>query len=143
MDRYGFGHAPLLRDTSVIGMEARSPPPLTDYSYHLVRFHKAIICLHTPPTLGMADFRNTHYTVCNGGKCLSPRKRKVVCQGSSSHRGTKVTLKGIFIQYISEIVFIADVCLLQTVDARGVSWEKHTGRCVMMRVKLAWGVTND
>lgn len=80
MDRYGFGHAPLLRDTSVIGKEARSPPPLTDYSYHLVRFHEAIICLHTPPTLGMADYRNTHYTVSDGGKCLSPRKRKVVCR---------------------------------------------------------------
>lgn len=92
MDRYGFGHAPLLRDTSVIGMEAGSPPPLTDYSYHLVRFHEAIICLHTPPTLGMADYRNTHYTVSDGGKCLSLRKRKVVCLGSSSHQGIKVTV---------------------------------------------------
>lgn len=91
MDRYGFGHAPLLRDTLVIGMEAGSPPPLTDYSYHLVRFHEAIICLHTPPTLGMADYRNTHYMLSDGGKCLSLRKRKVVCRaGSSSHQGIKV-----------------------------------------------------
>lgn len=97
MDRYGFGHAPLLQDTSVIGMEVGSPPPLTDYSYHLVRFHEAIICLHTPPTLGMADYRNTHYTASDGGKCLSQRKRKVVCRGSSSHRGIKVTVWGIFI----------------------------------------------
>lgn len=82
------------------GMEARSPPPLTDYSYHLVRFHEAIICLHTPPTLGMADYRDTHYTVSDGGKCLSLRKRKVVCQGSSSHQGTKVTLQGGFIMHV-------------------------------------------
>lgn len=94
MDRYGFGHAPLLRDTSVIGMEARSPPPLTDYSYHLVRFHEAIICLHTPPTLEMANYRNTHYMVSDGRKCLSLRKRKLVLWvqvRTTSIRALKVT----------------------------------------------------
>lgn len=89
MDRYGFGHALLLRETSVIGMEAGSPPPPTDYSYHLVRFHEAIICLHTPATSGMADYRNTHYTVADGGKRLSARK-EVVCWSSSSRRDIKV-----------------------------------------------------
>lgn len=81
-----FGHAPLLRDTSVIGTEARSPPPLTDYSYHLVRFHEAIMCLHTSPTLGMADYRNAQYTVSDGGKCLSSRKR-----GGGSSSGFELT----------------------------------------------------
>ena len=57
MDRSGSGHAPPLRGAAVIGVEARSPPPLTDYSYHLVRFHEAITRLHTLPTLGMADYR--------------------------------------------------------------------------------------
>lgn len=57
MDRSGSGHAPPLQGAAVIGVEARSPPPLTDYSYHLVRFHEAIIRLHTLPTLGMADYR--------------------------------------------------------------------------------------
>lgn len=47
----------------LIGMEAGSPPPLTDYSYRLVRFHEAIICLHTPPALGMAHYRNARCTL--------------------------------------------------------------------------------
>lgn len=59
----------------LIGMEAGSPLPPTDYSYHLVRFHEAIICLHTPPTLGMADYRNMDYMLSDGGKCLSPKRR--------------------------------------------------------------------
>lgn len=54
----------------LIGMEAGSPPPLTDYSYRLVRFHEAIICLHTPAVLGMARYRNARRT-------LSPRWREM------------------------------------------------------------------
>lgn len=56
MDRYGLGYALLLQDTSVIGTQAW--PSLTDYSYHLVWFHEAIIRLHTPPTS-----RTTSHTV--------------------------------------------------------------------------------
>lgn len=56
MDRYGLSYAPLLQDTSVIGTQAW--PSLTDYSYHLVWFHEAIIRLHTPPAS-----RTTSHTV--------------------------------------------------------------------------------
>lgn len=58
MDRYGLSYAPLLQDTSVIGTKAR--PSHTDYSYHLVWFHEAIIRLHTPPASG-----TTSHTVCS------------------------------------------------------------------------------
>lgn len=80
----------------VIGMEAGLPPPLTDYSYHLVKFHEAIICLHTPPTLGMADYRNTHYMLSDGGKCLSPRKRKVAYRRVQAHVEVDVSNQCLF-----------------------------------------------
>lgn len=96
---------------TVIGMEARSPPPLTDYSYHLVRFHEAIICLHTPPTLEMANYRNTHYMVSDGRKCLSLRKRKLVLWvqvHTTSIRALKVT--GWCIFHYEYMLFIKVLC---------------------------------
>lgn len=39
----------------MIGSEVGSAPSLTDYSYHLVMFHEAIIYFHTLSTLRMAE----------------------------------------------------------------------------------------